>query len=187
LPSQSRTNCLFSVVCGLALRSAGHPHPEFLALFAALFSRHFAAMFAGFALAPATCFPVAKERTCQWLGFNTPENKTSSFGETENAMNAELDQQIHQLRQMTTAQLQRKYCELFGSTATCVPIIAFLYLAAPNALLPMYSGAIAPKRKPHQMTPDQNKAHQAQREPRSTTGCMPGSGDLLAQRGKYVS
>jgi Protein of unknown function (DUF2924) len=29
-------------------------------------------------------------------------------------MNAELDQQIHDLRQMTTAQLQRKYCELFG-------------------------------------------------------------------------
>jgi hypothetical protein len=29
-------------------------------------------------------------------------------------MNAELNQQIHELRQMTTAQLQRKYCELFG-------------------------------------------------------------------------
>ena len=29
-------------------------------------------------------------------------------------MNADLDQQIHELRQMTTAQLQRKYRELFG-------------------------------------------------------------------------
>jgi Protein of unknown function (DUF2924) len=29
-------------------------------------------------------------------------------------MNANLNQQIHELRQMTTAQLQRKYCELFG-------------------------------------------------------------------------
>jgi len=29
-------------------------------------------------------------------------------------MNADLNRQIHELRQMTTAQLQRKYCELFG-------------------------------------------------------------------------
>jgi Protein of unknown function (DUF2924) len=29
-------------------------------------------------------------------------------------MNADLNQQIHELRQMTTAQLQRRYCELFG-------------------------------------------------------------------------
>jgi hypothetical protein len=29
-------------------------------------------------------------------------------------MNADLNQQIHELRQMTTAQLRRKYCELFG-------------------------------------------------------------------------
>ena len=32
-------------------------------------------------------------------------------------MNAELDQQVHQLRQMTTAQLQRKYRELFGQAS----------------------------------------------------------------------
>jgi hypothetical protein len=32
-------------------------------------------------------------------------------------MNAELDQQIHQLGQMTTAQLKRKYCELFGQAS----------------------------------------------------------------------
>ena len=32
-------------------------------------------------------------------------------------MHAELNQQIHQLRQMTTAQLQRKYRELFGQAS----------------------------------------------------------------------
>src|SRR6266404_7405641 len=32
-------------------------------------------------------------------------------------MHAELNQQIHQLRQMTTAQLQRKYHELFGQAS----------------------------------------------------------------------
>jgi hypothetical protein len=32
-------------------------------------------------------------------------------------MFAELEQQIHELRQMTTAQLRRKYCELFGQTS----------------------------------------------------------------------
>jgi hypothetical protein len=39
------------------------------------------------------------------------------FGETENGMNADVDQQIHQLRQMTTAQLRQKYRELFGQAS----------------------------------------------------------------------
>src|SRR2546425_8267677 len=47
-------------------------------------------------------------------GVNTPGEQDGSFRETEKGMNAELNQQIHQLRQMTTAQLQRKYRELFG-------------------------------------------------------------------------
>jgi hypothetical protein len=52
-------------------------------------------------------------------GFNTPGEQDLLFGETENGMNTELDAQIHELRQMTTAQLQRKYCELFGQESHC--------------------------------------------------------------------
>jgi hypothetical protein len=47
-------------------------------------------------------------------GVNTPGEQDGSLGETENGMNAELNQNINQLRGMTTAQLQRKYRELFG-------------------------------------------------------------------------
>jgi len=47
-------------------------------------------------------------------GVNTTGEQDGSFGETEKGMNAELNQHIDQLRQMTTAQLQLKYRELFG-------------------------------------------------------------------------
>jgi len=58
------------------------------------------------------------------------------------------------------------------ATAICVVMIAFL-LAAPNVLRCNRS-----EWKLRQMTPDRNEAHQAKIEPPSTTGCMPGSGDL---------
>jgi hypothetical protein len=66
------------------------------------------------------------------------------------------------------------------ATAICVLMIVFLHLAAPNVIRCNRS-----ERKPHQMTPDQNKAYQAKVEPPSTTGCL--DPDLSAQRGKYVS
>jgi len=47
-------------------------------------------------------------------GVNTTGEQDGSFRETEKGMNAELNQHIDQLRQMTTAQLQLKYRELFG-------------------------------------------------------------------------
>src|SRR5260370_37962516 len=47
-------------------------------------------------------------------GFNTPGEQDGSFRETEKGMKTELNQHIDQLRQMTTAQLQLKYRELFG-------------------------------------------------------------------------
>ena len=47
-------------------------------------------------------------------GVNTTGEQDGSFGETEKGMNAELNQHIDQLRQMTTAQLQLRYRELFG-------------------------------------------------------------------------
>ena len=47
-------------------------------------------------------------------GVNTTREQDGSFRETEKGMNAELNQHIDQLRQMTTAQLQLKYRELFG-------------------------------------------------------------------------
>ena len=48
---------------------------------------------------------------------NTPGEQDGSFRETEKRMKAELNQHIDQLRQMTTAQLQLKYRELFGQTS----------------------------------------------------------------------
>src|SRR5258708_14136025 len=47
-------------------------------------------------------------------GVNAPGEQDGSFRETEKGMNAELNQQIDQLRHMTTTQLQLKYRELFG-------------------------------------------------------------------------
>jgi hypothetical protein len=47
-------------------------------------------------------------------GVNTTGEQDDSFRETENAMNAELNEHIDQLRHLTTAQLQLKYRELFG-------------------------------------------------------------------------
>lgn len=47
-------------------------------------------------------------------GVNTPENSAARFEKRRKAVNAELNQHIDQLRQMTTAQLQLKYRELFG-------------------------------------------------------------------------
>jgi hypothetical protein len=47
-------------------------------------------------------------------GVNTPGEQDGSFGETEKGMKADLDQHIDQLRNMTTAQLQLRYRELFG-------------------------------------------------------------------------
>src|SRR5260370_19176253 len=45
---------------------------------------------------------------------NTTREQDGSFRETEKGMNGELNQHIDQLRDMTTAQLQLKYRELFG-------------------------------------------------------------------------
>ena len=47
-------------------------------------------------------------------GVNGPREQDGPFRETESGMNAELNQHIDQLRQLTTAQLQLKYSELFG-------------------------------------------------------------------------
>jgi len=47
-------------------------------------------------------------------GVNAPGEQDTSLRETENGMNAELNQHIDQLRHLTTAQLQLKYRELFG-------------------------------------------------------------------------
>src|SRR5947208_16255695 len=50
-------------------------------------------------------------------GVNTPGEQDGSFRETEKGMNAELNEHIDQLRQMTTAQLRLKYRELFGQVS----------------------------------------------------------------------
>jgi len=50
-------------------------------------------------------------------GVNAPGEQDGSFRETEKGMNAELNRHIDQLRQMTTAQLQLKYRELFGQAS----------------------------------------------------------------------
>src|SRR5690349_12796182 len=112
-----RPSCLLPVIYGRGSGPTRHPVPEFLALSVALFSCYFALNDAGFAFSSATCIPAVKERTCQGPGFNTPREQDLPFGETENGMHAELNQQIHQLRQMTTAQLQLKYPELFGQAS----------------------------------------------------------------------
>lgn|SRR5947209_18481059 len=54
-------------------------------------------------------------------GVNTREEQDGSFRETEKGMNAELNQHIGQLRQMTPAQLQLKYREVFGQPCSGVP------------------------------------------------------------------
>jgi hypothetical protein len=65
---------------------------------------------------PRLAFLPPKSGHVRVRGLTHPE-KRPPLGETENGMNAELDQQVHQLRQMTTAQLQRKYRELFGQAS----------------------------------------------------------------------
>jgi hypothetical protein len=84
------------------------------ALFFALFSRYFALNGAHFGLSCRACIPTRERASMTGTGVNTTGEQDGSFGETEKDMNAELNQHIDQLRQMTTAQLQLKYRELFG-------------------------------------------------------------------------
>jgi Protein of unknown function (DUF2924) len=87
------------------------------ALFFALFSRYFALNGARLRVIFRACIPARERASMTGTGVNTPGEQDGSFGETEKDMNAELNQHIDQLRQMTTAQLQLKYRELFGQTS----------------------------------------------------------------------
>jgi NodT family efflux transporter outer membrane factor (OMF) lipoprotein len=62
-------------------------------------------------------FTGGRVRACQRPGVNGPGEQDAPFRETEKGMNAELHQQMHQLRHMTTAQLKLKYRELFGQAS----------------------------------------------------------------------
>src|SRR5258708_33291621 len=50
-------------------------------------------------------------------GVNVSGERDGSLRETEKGMNAELNRHIEELKHLTTAQLQRKYRELFGQTS----------------------------------------------------------------------